>query len=139
MLAALFLVDSLSNAALAAGLAASIFINPYGRAAKLRSVGDGHSLTLVLGSTFSFLLFTGPVERFLDNTIKIRVVVFAVLVGISILVMAISDTEHPPAAGTAIRIASRKWEPAIVGGIIGAVLVLAAFKILFQRCLKDLT
>ena len=142
MLAALFLVDSLSNAALAAGLAASvviIFINPCGRAAQLRSVVGGHGLALVLGSAFSFFLFTGPVETFLDDTGKVRVVVFAVLVGISILVMAITDTEHPPAAGITIGIASREWELEIFGGIIGAVLVLAAFKILFQRCLKDLT
>jgi hypothetical protein len=56
MLAALLLVDSLSNAA---GLAASvviIFINPYGRSAKLRAVVGGHGLALVLGSAFSFLL-----------------------------------------------------------------------------------
>ncbi len=142
MLAALLLVDSLSNAAVAAGLAASvviIFINPYGRPAKLRAVVGGHGLALVLGSAFSFLLFAGPVEAFMDDTTTVRVLGFAVVVGLSILVMAITDTEHPPAAGIAIGMASREWEPEIFGGIIGAVLVLAAFKILLRRHLQDLT
>lgn len=142
MLAALLLVDSLSNAAVAAGLAASvviIFINPYGRAATLRSVVGGHGVALLLGSAFSFLLFAGPVETFLNDTFKVRVLAFAVLVGLSILLMASTDTEHPPAAGIAIGMANREWEPEIFGSIIGAVLVLAAIKILLRRQLKDLT
>jgi hypothetical protein len=142
MLAALLLVDSLSNAAVAAGLAATvviIFINTQARAAKLRAVVGGHGLALVLGSAFSFLLFAGPVEAFLDDTAKVRVLSFAVIVSVTILVMAITDTEHPPAAGIAIGMASREWEPEIFGSIIGAVLVLAAIKVLLQRHLQDLT
>ena len=142
MLAALLLVDSLSNAAVAAGLAATvviIFINPYGRAASLRAVVGGHGLALVLGSAFSFLLFASPVETFLDDTSTVRVLAFAVVVGLSILLMASTDTEHPPAAGIAIGMASREWEPEIFGGIIGAVLVLAAIRVLLRRQLQDLT
>ena len=142
MLVALLLVDSLSNAAVASGLAASvviIFINPNSRSAKLRAVVGGHGLALVLGSAFSFLLFAGPVEAFLDDTTKIRVLSFAVVVGLMILVMAITDTEHPPAAGIAIGMASREWEAEIFGGIIGAVLVLAALKVLLRGRLRDLT
>ena len=142
MLVALLLVDSLSNAAVASGLAASvviIFINPNSRSAKLRAVVGGHGLALVLGSAFSALLFAGPVEAFLDDTTKIRVLSFAVVVGLMILVMAITDTEHPPAAGIAIGMTSREWEAEIFGGIIGAVLVLAALKVLLRRRLRDLT
>ena len=87
----------------------------------------------------SFLLFAGPVESFLDDTATVRVLAFAVIVGLSILLMAITDTEHPPAAGIAIGMASREWEPEIFGGIIGAVLGLAAFKVLLRRHLHDLT
>ena len=75
----------------------------------------------------------------MDDTAKIRVLSFAVVVGLTILVMAITDTEHPPAAGIAIGMASREWEAEIFGGIIGAVLVLAAVKVLLRRHLKDLT
>ena len=75
----------------------------------------------------------------MDDTTKIRVLSFAVVVGLMILVMAITDTEHPPAAGIAIGMASREWEAEIFGGIIGAVLVLAALKVLLRRRLRNLT
>ena len=141
MLVALIFVDSLSNAAIAAGLASSvviIFINPSNRTARIRAVVGGHGLALVLGSAFSFFLFFTPVAAFLEGTDVFRNLAYACVVGLSVLLMAITNAEHPPAAATAIGMASREWEAAIFGSIIGAVLMLALIKLALRSHLRDL-
>ena len=105
MLVLLLFFDSLSQAALAAGLGSSVitvFVNPSNRTASTRSVVGGHSLALLLGSAFSVLLFAAPVETFLDDLSVVRNLSLAVSVGLLILAMAITDTEHAPAAGTVL-------------------------------------
>jgi CBS-domain-containing membrane protein len=135
-------VNSLSNAAIAAGLASSvviIFVNPSNRTARIRSVVGGHGLALVLGSAFSLLLFFGPVVAFLDDLEMLRNLAYAAVVGLSVLLMAITNSEHPPAAATAIGMASREFDVAIFGSIIGAVLMLVVIKLALRPHLRDLT
>ena len=45
-----------------------------------------------------------------------------------IFVMAVTDTEHPPAAGTVLAMATRPWDIKIVAVIIAAVLLLAVVR-----------
>ncbi len=142
MLVMLLFVDSLSNAALAAGLASSvvgIFINPSNRTARIRSVVGGHGLALALGSLFSFFLFFGPVESFMADAEYLRNFSYAIAVGLSILLMAVTNAEHPPAAGTAIGMASREFDLLIFFSIIGAVMMLAVIKLALRPYLRDLT
>lgn len=141
MLALLLFIDSLSQAALAAGLGSSVinsFVNPSSRTASSRSVIGGHALGLLLGSAFSVLLFAAPVESFLDDLSPVRNLSLAVSVGLLILAMAVTDTEHPPAAGTVLGMATRPWELGTVGIIIGAVLLLAVLKYVLRSHLRDL-
>ena len=56
----------------------------------------------------------------------------AFAVGLLILVMATTDTEHRPAAGIAIEMASREWTPEVFGGILGVI------KLALRRHLRDL-
>ncbi len=142
ILAVLLFVDSLSNAALAAGLGSSVvilFLHPSSQAAKGRSVVGGHAMALAIGSVFSLLLFATPVESFLQNLPLIRNLALAVSVGLLMLVMAATDTEHPPAAGTVLGIATRSWEFQIALIIIVAVLLLAIIKLFLGEHLRDLT
>ena len=62
----------------------------------------------------------------------------AFAVGLLILVMATTDTEHPPAAGIAIGMASRAWTPEVFGGILGALVLLGVIKLALRRHLRDL-
>ena len=142
MLAVLMFVDSLSNAAIAAGLASSvvvIFINPSNRTARIRAVVGGHGLALMLGAALSFLLFYGPVDTFLNDADYLRNFGYAAAVGMAVLLMAITNAEHPPAAGTAIGMASREFDLLIFFSIIGAVLMLAVIKLALRAHLRDLT
>ena len=141
MLVLLLFFDSLAQAALAAGLGSSVitvFVNPSNRTASTRSVVGGHSLALLLGSAFSVLLFASPVEAFLDGLSPVRNFSLAMSVGVLLLAMAITNTEHPPAAGTVLGMGTRPWELHTTGIIIGAVLLLAAIKHLLRPHLRDL-
>ena len=142
MLAILTFVQSLSSAAIAAGLASSvvgIFIAPSNQTARIRSVVGGHGVALALGSLFSALLFFGPVQSFLLETELLLNLGYATAVGAAMLLMAITNSEHPPAAGTALGMASREFDILIFLSIIGAVALLAVMKLAIRPYLRDLT
>ena len=141
MLAVLLFVDSLSQATLIAGLGSSViilFVHPLSRAAGPRALIGGHGLALLFGSAFSVLLFASPVETFLDDLSLVRNLSLAVSVGLLLLAMAITDTEHAPAAGTVLGMGTRPWELDTTGIIIGAVVLLAVIKYLLRSQLRDL-
>jgi len=107
----LLFVKSLSSAAIAAGLGSSvvgIFINPNGATARLRAMVGGHTMALLSGSVFSFILFAGSIETFTVDHSQFNALIMALSVGLLFLVMAITDTDHPPAGGIAIGMASRE-------------------------------
>ena len=141
MLAILVFVDSLSDAALAAGLGASVlivFIHPSSHAAQARSLIGGRGLAILVGSALALVLFAAPVADFLEDKILGRNLSLALSVGVLILVMAVTDTEHPPAAGTVLGFSTRSWDPSTTAIIIAAVLLLALIKRLLSPYLRDL-
>lgn len=145
MLAVLTLVDSIADAALAAGLASSVFIvsmTPGARRADLRHLIGGHLLGLFIGVLVALLLFhsllpplvlgSDGVSNWWVNTIA------ALAVGVVILVMAVTDTDHPPAAATTLGFALRDLDWTLVGLFALAVLLLACLKVVMRRWLNDL-
>ena len=141
MVIILLFVDSLATAAIAAGLGSSvvgIFINPSGTTARLRAVIGGHTMALLIGTAFSFVLFTGGMESFITDNTQYLDLAMAFSVGLLILVMAVTDTEHPPAAGIVIGMTSREWTPEVFGAILGALALLGVIKIVLRRQLRDL-
>ena len=81
----LLLVDSLSDAALAAGLGSSaliVFLNPSNRSASSRSLIGGHLLGVLIGLGFSLLLFSTPPGAFLTSSTVLRVGILAASMGI---------------------------------------------------------
>ena len=141
MSAVLLFVDNLSPAALAAGLGYSVvilFLHPSNHTTSPRALIGGHSLAPLLGSVFAVLLFSGPVETFLENLSAVRDLGLALSVGLLILAMAVTDMEHPPAAGTVLGIATRPWDLETVGIILGAVALLAAIQRLLRPRITDL-
>lgn len=110
MLVVLLFVDSLADAALVAGLGSSVlivFLHPSGPAASPRSSIGGHSLALMVGSVFALLMFSSPVGDFLSQTRWLIDPELALSVGLLILIMAVTNIEHPPAAGTVLGISMR--------------------------------
>lgn len=62
----------------------------------------------------------------------------AVTLGLVILLMSITDTEHPPAAATGLGFALQSLELTLVVLFIAAVLTLAASKVIFRAYIRDL-
>ena len=128
--------------AIAAGLGSSaviVFVHPTSRSASLRNLIGGHLLGLLIGMLASLLVFHSgwePVAADLSHWV-VNIIAAGVL-GIVILGMAVTDTEHPPAAATALGFALRSLAWQMVLLFVGAVLVLAITKIILRSRLQDL-
>ena len=142
MLLVLLLVDSVADAILAAGLGSSaviIFVHPNSSGAALRHLVGGHLIGLAVGILSAFVLFhSGWVHLPADVEHWAADVGAAITLGLVILLMSITDTEHPPGAATGLGFALQGLQPALVLLFIVAVLTLAASKVLFRRSLRDL-
>ena len=141
MLAVLLFVDSLSDAALVAGLGASvliIFLHPSNRSATARSLVGGHAIALIAGSAVAIIWFSAPLQASVGDIGIFFDVSLAVSLGVVILIMAITDTEHPPAAGTVLGTASQSWERQTTLIVISAVMLLAVIQRLLSPYLRDL-
>ena len=142
ILAVLLLVDSVADAAIAAGLGSSaviVFVHPTSRSASLRNLIGGHLLGLLIGVLASLLVFHSgwePVAADLSHWV-VDIIAAGVL-GVVILGMAVTDTEHPPAAATALGFALQSLAWQIVLLFVGAVFILAITKLILRSRLQDL-
>ena len=62
----------------------------------------------------------------------------AFAVGLLILVMATTDTEHPPAPALPSRWPAGEWTPEVFGGILGSIVLMGVIKLVLRRHLRDL-
>lgn len=142
MLAVLMLVDSVADAVLAAGLASSVFIvflTPSARSANLRHLVGGHLHGLIVGVLGATLLFHSHLLPVPDDLSQWSVsMIAAACMGLVILLMAVTDTDHPPAAATTLGFALRDLDWTLVGLFALAVLLLAGLKVVMRRWLEDL-
>jgi CBS-domain-containing membrane protein len=120
------------NLVIAASLAATaftVFAMPSRVTASPRNVIGGHLVGVVFGSLFALI----PVHSALAQD-----AVFALAVGGAMLVMAVTDTEHPPAAGTALGVVIAGFSLPVVLGVVVGVGVLALIQVLLRPMLRDL-
>jgi CBS-domain-containing membrane protein len=120
------------NLVVAASLAATaftVFTVPSSVTASPRNVVGGHLVGIAFGSAFALV----P-----HGTALHQDAVYATAVGSAMLMMAATNTEHPPAAGTALGvvIAGFSWRLAL-GVVVGAV-VLSTIHTVLRPVLRDL-
>jgi len=70
-----------------------VFAMPTSMVARTRNLVGGHTVGFICGILFSFLL---------NGNFVVSNLSYALAVGLSIFIMVVIDTEHPPAAGTAL-------------------------------------
>ncbi len=129
------LVLQTSRLANVAALGASsfiIFAMPKNVAARSRNLIGGHFIGLIVGSVMGLLASTIPDQMIL------RVMVYALAVGISIFIMVVIDMEHPPASGTALGMAVDGFSLNVAIAVCVSVLILAFIHHFFKPHLKDL-
>lgn len=137
LLLILLVVDVVLNAAIVVAIASSafiVFVRPHGEASAPQRVLGGHIVAVIVGAAFSLLyLLPGYGEWALDNNFA-RDSMAVLSVGLSTLIMVLTNTEHAPAAGTALGLVVEGWEPsAALFVLIGAFMLVVVHYMLRSR------
>ena len=137
----LYFVEFLTHAAIIAALGASTFIvfaMPHSIIAQPRRLIGGHVVGVLTGTLCYGAFLIGPLGRLITHWEFTTLFVYALAVGLSIFLMTITNTEHPPAAGTALGIVAHEWSHEVVIFILLAVISLAIIRRLLRGHLRDL-
>ena len=132
--------DSLLRAAIVVGIASStftVFVIPRSVAATPRRVLGGHLVAAMIGTTISLLLQLTVFGAYAEDTKYLLDICAAISVGIGILLMVVTNTEHPPAAGTALGLVIYGFDWSSVVFILASALLLCLVRwILFPRMIN---
>jgi len=99
----------------------------------------GHIIGIIVG-VFCFYITSLIQNRenlFLTQNV-LKIFIPSLSVGLSIFIMVITNTEHPPAAGTALGIVIQGWSYSTILVILIAISLLSLTKYLLKSWLKDL-
>ena len=127
------LVLSLKNAVIVASIGATAFIifaMPGMATAKPRNVIGGHMTGVIIGSICCLI----P-----HSTVFYAALSYSIAVGLAIFIMVVMDTEHPPAAATALGFAISGFSLKTAIAFVSSIVVLSLVHYFFRRHLKDLT
>ena len=141
ILAVLIFLDVLNETAIITALGASAFVvftMPNQYSSDSRRLIGGYIVGLICGLLF-FLISNSQIKNLFYNSETTILVIFgAIAVGFSIFVMALTNTEHAPAAGIALGLVINKWDYLTTIFIIISVLWLASIRFLLRKYLMDL-
>lgn len=137
----LYFVEVVTHSAIVAALGSSAFIVfaiPWSTTAQTRNLVGGHIVGLLCGAFCYFVLLNGPLSGIVIRWHLLTLLVYALTVGAAIFVMVITNTEHPPAAGTALGIVLQPWSWQVVIFIVAFALGLALVRWLLRHRLTNL-
>jgi len=128
----ILLALSLQDAVIIASLGATTFIvfaMPKALTAQPRNVIGGQLIGLFCGYLFHSIHH----PMFMNQTL-----VYALAVGLSIFLMVITDTEHPPASGTALGVAMGGFSWSVTIAVVASSVILSFIHTFFKGYLEDL-
>jgi CBS-domain-containing membrane protein len=141
ILAVLIFLDVLNEAALIAALGASAFIvftMPTQYSSDPRRLIGGYIVGLMVGVVF-YLISSSDIGYNIIGSHTTTLVVFgSIAVGFAIFIMAVTNTEHAPAAGIALGLVINKWDYLTIIFIIIAVFWFVGIQIILKKYLMDL-
>jgi CBS-domain-containing membrane protein len=124
---------SLQHAVIIASIGATAFIvfaMPDNITAQARNVIGGQLVGLFFGFLFSL---------FPQSTLIYSILVYSLAVGATIFTMVVIDTEHPPAAGTALGVAMTGISVDVFIAVTMSIILLSLIHKFFKPYLRDLT
>ncbi len=135
-------IGAFAHIVVVAAFGASAFIAftmPHAEVSKARFLIGGYLVGLVIGTAgneIAALLRPGDVSQWAQLA---RVTVACASVGVTMLVMVVTDTEHPPAAGLALGIAlESQWDLLTAATLLGGIVTVVLLKRLLKPILKNL-
>ncbi|MCE5210100.1 MAG: HPP family protein [Deltaproteobacteria bacterium] len=124
---------SLQHAVIIASIGATAFIifaMPDSITAQPRNVIGGQLVGLLFGFLFS---------QFPHSTVLYSMIIYSLAVGASIFTMVVIDTEHPPAAGTALGVAITGITLKVFVALSISIILLSLIHVFFKPYIRDLT
>ena len=115
-----------------------LFVTPHSSTANPRHGIGGHLLALLIGSAFAVSSGTPVGQDILGQSSLLIHAEAALAVAIGIFVMAATDTEHAPAAGTALGVVVHgfSWELALF--VISSAVMLSVVHRMLRSRLRNL-
>ncbi len=130
-------VIDLARAALIGSLASTafvLFLYPHSRQADPRHAIGGHAVAVVSAAPFAVLAGGVAHDGFVDGGSMLFIIYATAALGVAMLVMALTSTEHPPAAGASLALVVHGLHMDLVVFIAVAVLLMsAAHQMLISR------
>ena len=135
LLAIMLVMDVVARAAIVVAIASSafiVFVMPHSRVSTPRRVIGGHVVAVIVALGLALLYLT-PVGGFAAES-HLTSDLMAAAVGLSILIMVVFNTEHPPAGGTVLGLAVEGWSlSAVFFVLLGAVMLSVVHGVLRPR------
>ena len=115
-----------------------LFVTPGSPTAAPRHVIGGHLICLAVGGSFAALTATQGGQQILEIAPILFDLEAALAVGLGIFLMAATNTEHAPAAGTALGMVAHEFSWELVFFVMSSVALLSLVHILLRSRLRDL-
>lgn len=136
----LLFVEKVTQVVIVAALGASTFIifsMPHSITAQPRRLIGGHVVGLVSGSVCHFI-FVDQLAVVLGDRTMLAALTIAMAIALSMFLMAVTNTEHPPAAATSIGLltAGLSWAPILFVLMFAGLLAIIHY--VLRRYLVDL-
>ncbi|KYK31535.1 MAG: hypothetical protein AYK22_02255 [Thermoplasmatales archaeon SG8-52-3] len=141
ILAVLIFLDVLNKTAIITALGASAFIiftMPTQYSSDPRRLIGGYIVGLIVGFIFFFISQSQIKSTFGFSETTALVIFGAIAIGFAIFIMAVTNTEHAPAAGIALGLVINPWDYITIIFIILAMLWLAIIRYILREYLMDL-
>ena len=139
--AVLIFLDVLKETAIITALGASAFIvftMPTQYSSDPRRLIGGYIVGLIVGFVF-FLISQSEIKNILAFSDTATLVIFgAIAIGFAIFIMAVTNTEHAPAAGIALGLVINRWDYLTIIFIVIAILWVASIRLILRGYLMDL-
>lgn len=107
-----------------------IFVTPENYSASRRNIIGGHLVCLIIGSLIHLIPHT--------SYSNFAIFLYALAVTLSLFIMAITDTEHPPAAGTGLGLVIYGFSMNLFLPLALSIVVLSLFHHFFKKHLINL-
>jgi CBS-domain-containing membrane protein len=141
VLLVLLILDASRNTAVIAALGATaflIFTMPSAPVAKTRLILGGYAIGIFSGVLCHYVARLLPTADAPASTYLASAVVGAFSVGLAILLMVVTDVEHPPAVSVALGLVLNNCEPRTILVVCIGVIALALISKLLRPLLIDL-
>ena len=140
MLVVLLFLNVLEHTAMMAALGSTAFVVftvPRSYLSQPRPVVGGYTMAIAAGWSCHLLQTWEPVGGFFGA--KTSFIIFGALaVSLAIFAMALTNTEHAPAAGIALGLVLNRWDYVTLGLVFGSAVFFSLLRMLLRDQLMDL-